>query len=79
MDRTNKTSPNEFEFIVPEITCGGCAKSIQAALTQIECIRGVDVDIADKRVRLTADCEVDRERVTEALDNAGFSVVWRVA
>ena len=56
----------------PDITCGGCANSIKSAFGRVDGVTGVEVDVATKEVCITHDGHVDREKVLETLDRAGF-------
>jgi len=58
----------------PDIMCGGCAASIQKALSDIDGIGGVDVDVAAKYVSVTHDAAlVTVNHLVTRLDHAGFS------
>jgi copper chaperone len=60
-------------YSVPEIMCEGCATSIQKALSDLEGVGGVDVDVAGKRVRVEFDeTRTDRGTVRERIEAAGF-------
>jgi len=62
-------------FSAPDIVCGGCASSIQRALSGIPGVQNVQVDIEAKTVTVTHDPgQVPRESLADALDDAGFSV-----
>lgn len=60
-------------FTVPDIVCGGCAGSIKNALGKVSGIEQVEVDVAAKVVTVEHDNEVSREKLTEVLDDAGFT------
>lgn len=58
---------------VPKIKCEGCADAIQEALTQLEEVREVSVDIPHKTVAVTVDkAHSGGESVRQALQQAGF-------
>jgi copper chaperone len=73
METNNKHSMVESVFSVPEITCSGCAGSITRALSRIDSISNVNVDIADKVVSVLHKPELDTGIVAQALENAGFT------
>lgn len=66
-------SKEETKFIAPEITCGGCAAAITKAVSKIDGVENVTVDVATKKVSVTHDDKVSRETIDEAMDIAGFS------
>ena len=70
-------SQNETKQTVvtaPDITCGGCASSIKKALGNVEGVCEVEVDVATKKVTVSHDENVSRERIVDALDRAGYAV-----
>ena len=64
-DETNTTT-----VTAPDITCGGCANAIKNAFGRVEGVDQVDVDVATKLV--TVHGTVDKDRVLDVLDKAGF-------
>ncbi len=62
----------ETKFTVPTIVCGGCASGIKKALDKVSGINKVEVDVNSKVVTVEHDAEVSREKLSDALDNAGF-------
>jgi copper chaperone len=64
-DETNTTT-----VTAPDITCGGCANAIKNAFGRVEGVDQVDVDVATKQV--TVHGTVDKDRVLDVLDKAGF-------
>lgn len=63
---------NNTTVSAPDIVCGGCASAIKNALGRIEGIKEVDVDVEKKTVNVRHESEVSREKIVEALDDAGF-------
>ena len=59
---------------VPDIVCGGCAASIKNALGKVSGVKSVEVDVQTKVVTVEHDAEIGREKLAEALDDAGFEV-----
>jgi copper chaperone CopZ len=68
LDRTRQ----ETILSAPTIVCGGCAGAIKNALGKLGGVEAVEVDVATKRVSVAHDSCVTRERLVEALDDAGF-------
>jgi copper chaperone CopZ len=67
-----ETTRQETTLSAPTIVCGGCAGAIKNALGKLDGVASVEVDVATRRVRVTHDDGVARERLVEALDKAGF-------
>lgn len=63
----------ETKFVAPKIVCGGCATAITNAVTKIDGVENVTVDVTTKTVSVTHDERVSRESIDEAMDIAGFS------
>ncbi|MFN6963632.1 MAG: heavy-metal-associated domain-containing protein [Pyrinomonadaceae bacterium] len=68
----NTRSTNTTTLTAPDITCGGCANSIKNALSRVDGVESVDVDIATKQVSVAHGDGVSREKIVEVLDRAGF-------
>ena len=65
---------NTTTVTAPDITCGGCANAIKNAFDRIEGVGEVDVDVASKRVTVRHEPSIDRDRIVDVLDQAGFPV-----
>lgn len=63
---------NNTTVTAPDIVCGGCASAIKNALGKVEGIAQVDVDIEKKTVIVAHGDTVNREKIVEVLDEAGF-------
>jgi copper chaperone len=60
-------------YSVPKIRCEGCATTITEALTVLEGVQDVDVDIAARKVAVTYDeTETGDIRIRSALAGAGY-------
>ena len=60
---------------VPDISCEHCQKTITDALTPVPGVRGVDVDIPAKQVRVDYDeSAVDVDRIKEILKEEEYPV-----
>ena len=65
---------NTTTVTAPDITCGGCANAIKNAFGRVEGVGEVDVDIATKQVTIRHEPSIDRGRIVDVLDQAGFPV-----
>ena len=63
---------NTTTVTAPDITCGGCANAIKNAFGRVDGVEQVDVDVATKQVTVRHAAEVDRTRIVDILDQAGF-------
>ena len=62
-------------FSAPEIECGCCARSIEKALTKVEGIGAVQVNVEEKSVTVAHDpVLVSIAAILTRLEHAGFSV-----
>ena len=60
---------------VPDISCEHCQKTITNALTPVPGVRGVDVDIPTRQVRVDYDeATVNVERMKEILQEEEYPV-----
>jgi copper chaperone len=59
-----------YEFNVPGIHCGGCAKTITRVLGELDASAKIDVDLESKRV--SVETSASREAVVARLSEAGF-------
>ncbi len=55
------------------MTCGGCVKSVDSALTQLDGVQSVDVDLEGNKAAVTYDSSVVAvDAIVEAIEEAGF-------
>ncbi len=59
-----------MEFKVENMVCSGCARGITRAVQTLDPAARVDADPATKRV--VVDSKVSRDKIVEALRDAGF-------
>ncbi|MDO6385846.1 MULTISPECIES: heavy-metal-associated domain-containing protein [Uliginosibacterium] len=59
-----------YEFIVPDISCGGCAKTITRILGELDAAAKVEIDVATKQVKV--ETALAREAIVSRLTEAGF-------
>ena len=63
---------NTTTVTAPDITCGGCANAIKNAFGRVEGVDDVQVDVGAKQVTVRHREDVDKGKIIEVLDNAGF-------
>lgn len=55
------------------MTCAGCVKSVHSAVTPLEGVQSIDVNLDDNLATVTFDkARVSLETITEAIEDAGF-------
>lgn len=62
---------------VSGMTCQHCVRSVTEELTELDGVESVDVDLVAGGVSpvvVTASRELSREEITEAVEEAGYSV-----
>lgn len=58
---------------VEGMTCGGCVKSVDSAVSQLQGVQSVDVDLEGNKASVTYDAStVAVEAIIEAIEDAGF-------
>ena len=63
----------EVQYKVSDIHCGGCANAISNVLRKNEAVDSVDIDIAEKLVKVVFnDQEVDEQTLESQLDRIGY-------
>ena len=63
---------NTTKVIASDIVCGGCAGAIKNALSRVNGVLQVEVDVETKIVSVQHNGEVNLEKIAEVLDDAGF-------
>ena len=63
------------KFTVPEINCGHCKETIEAAINTIDSVENVSVNIDNKLVEVMSNNEIDMTVVKNLLDEQGYTVV----
>lgn len=65
-----------IQFNIEGMTCQGCVNSVQQALSAVEGVQSVAVDLAQKTATVDcADDTVQRQQLVQAIEDAGFDVV----
>lgn len=59
-----------MQFSIARMSCGGCVKTITAAIVSIDANAKVEADTVSKQV--TVETSASREDVLKALDTAGY-------
>lgn len=59
-----------MQFKTHDMTCGGCVRAIERAVTAVDPQARVAADLADHRVDVTTDHP--RDRIAAAIEAAGF-------
>lgn len=59
-----------LRFHIPNMACGGCAKSVTKALQSIDLKARIDIDQGAREVRV--DTQADEQAVLTALLQAGY-------
>ncbi|MGB3393308.1 MAG: heavy-metal-associated domain-containing protein [Stenotrophomonas sp.] len=59
-----------MQLHIDNMTCGGCARSVTAAVKDVDANATVEIDLPTKRVRIES--AQPPERFTQALEDAGF-------
>lgn len=57
-----------------DLTCGGCVARLETALAAITGVDDVNVNLADKSIRLRAHSWVSRDKLSEAAKAAGYPI-----
>jgi copper ion binding protein len=64
---------NEQVYLVPGASCGHCVDAISEAVSEVEGVQHVHVDLATKRV--TVEGQADQAAVRAAISEAGYELV----
>jgi len=62
-----------YEFTIPGISCGGCARTITRILTELDADAKIEIDVASKHVKV--ETSQSQEAVMARLSEAGFDPV----
>lgn len=61
------------KLLIEGMSCGHCVKHVKEALSELEGVSSVDVDLASKSAVLEG--EVAEEKIKLAVEDAGYEVV----
>lgn len=62
-------------YRVAGMTCGHCVSSVRAAVSAVEGVNEVEVDLATGELVVISETRVDADAVRSAVDAAGYEVV----
>lgn len=62
------------EFRIEGMTCGHCVAAVTAALSALEGVSGVEVDLEAGSATVTSDEEFDHAAVGAAIHEAGYEL-----
>ncbi|MBN2219112.1 MAG: cadmium-translocating P-type ATPase [Kosmotogaceae bacterium] len=62
------------EYIVEGMTCAACVRAVERAVCKIEGVERPVVNLATERLTFEVSREVDKDRVFEAVERAGYSL-----
>ena len=68
-----RTKEGVMRFYLPNMSCGGCARSVTRAIQSVDADASIVIDQNRREVELTSDLPIDR--FASALAAAGFPVV----
>lgn len=61
------------KLLIEGMSCGHCVKHVKEALSELEGVSSVDVDLASKSAVLEG--EVSEEKIKFAVEDAGYEVI----
>lgn len=62
-------------YTVKGMTCDHCVASVTEELSEVDGVKGVQVDLPTGEVAVTSDHELDHDVVAEAVKEAGYELV----
>ena len=76
-DATSSIAANQIDVYVNGMTCAMCAQGIEAKLKETKYIDSITVDFDTKRVSVFCNNKekVTNEKITQAIDWAGYEVI----
>jgi copper chaperone len=64
-------------YTVSGMTCEHCVASVTEELSDLDGVRGVEVDLGSGAVTVTSDAQLDAGAVREAVEEAGYQLAER--
>ncbi len=61
-------------YRVPDVSCQHCVRAITEALQKIVGIQEIDVDLAQRIVRVVSDEQVPEEAIRNGIEAAGYTI-----
>ena len=77
MGNSRTTKMKELTLKSEDIHCDSCASSVSKAISQVEGVSFVRVDVPTKTVHIEYDLPADEAHIVDAMDDAGFEVAPR--
>lgn len=65
---------SESTFVVKGMTCSGCMTKVTTAVTGVEGVTDVDVDISNGELTVVSEAPVDADAIRKAVNEAGYEV-----
>ncbi len=65
---------NQMNLTVEGMHCNNCAKRVIDAVSNIDGVKKVKVDLDNHRVEVLSKEEIDHKLVTDTIDNLGYKV-----
>ena len=59
-----------MEFLIPDMSCGGCASAVTRAVVRLDPAATVEVDLADKVVKVIS--ALSPQQLVATIEAAGF-------
>jgi len=56
------------------MSCGGCARAVKNALSRVDCVSNVEVDLEKCEATFTEEGPVDPDAVRIAVERAGYRI-----
>ncbi|CAM3368098.1 heavy metal-associated domain-containing protein [Kibdelosporangium persicum] len=66
---------NSSVFTVKGMTCTGCMTKVTNAVTGLDGVNDVDVDISNGELTVLSETPVDADRIRQAIKEVGYEVV----
>lgn len=63
------------KLFIEGMMCNNCARHVKEALTELDGITGVEVNLSEKYALIETSQEVGQEKLKEAIDEAGYELV----
>jgi copper chaperone CopZ len=69
----------EYIFNVKDMTCGGCAASVQKAVGEVSGVQGIEIDVPSRRVAVATSADISPEAIVAAITAAGYTEIAQEA
>lgn len=65
----------EKKILIEGMSCGHCVNHVKEALSELNGVKSVSVDLAGKTAVIEADTDIKDEDIKFAIEDAGYEVV----